>query len=68
MQVTYYAERINGENKYFKVNTDRFGQRVAKIEIENGNTTGQHQKSVRREKLCGTKEALRSETAFSIIG
>ena len=34
MQVTYYAERIGGEIKYFKVNTDRFGQRVAKIEIE----------------------------------
>lgn len=32
MKVTYYAERINGEIKYFKVNTDRFGQRVAKIE------------------------------------
>ena len=34
MQVTYYAERIGGEIKYFKVNTDRFGLRVAKIEIE----------------------------------
>lgn len=34
MKVTYYAERINGEIKYFKVNTDRFGQQVAKIELE----------------------------------
>lgn len=35
MKVTYYAERINGEIKYFKENTDRFGRRVAKIEISN---------------------------------
>lgn len=34
MKVTYYAERINGFVRYFKVNTNKFGQRVAKIEIE----------------------------------
>lgn len=34
MKVTYYAERINGVVRYFKVNTNKFGQRVAKIEIE----------------------------------
>ena len=34
MKVTYFAERINGEIRYFKKNVDRFGQLVAKIEIE----------------------------------
>lgn len=34
MKVTYYAERINGVVRYFKVNTNKFGLHVAKIEIE----------------------------------